>query len=40
MIENHLLPTGYELFSILETSNNPLNGRTDWEEELYIKKIS
>ena len=38
-IEKYLLPAGFELFSILETSNNPLNGRTDWVEVLY-KKIS
>ncbi len=38
-IEKYLLPAGFELFSILETSNNPMNGRTDWVEVLY-KKIA
>ena len=38
-IEKYLLPIGFELFSILEISNNPMNGRTDWVEVLY-KKVS
>ena len=37
-IEQYLLPAGFELFSILEISNNPMNGRTDWVEALYKKK--
>lgn len=36
-IEKYLLPAGFELFSILEISNNPMNGRTDWVEALYKK---
>ena len=34
-VEKYLLPAGFELFSILEISNNPMNGRTDWVEVLY-----
>ena len=36
-IEKLLLPAGFKLFSILELSQNPMNGRTDWVESLYIK---
>lgn len=36
-VEKYLLPSGFELFSILEISNNPMNGRTDWVEVLYKK---
>jgi FkbM family methyltransferase len=36
-VEKYLLPAGFELFSILEISNNPMNGRTDWVEVLYKK---
>jgi FkbM family methyltransferase len=38
-IEKLLVPAGFELFSILEISQNPMNGRTDWAEVLYRKKI-
>lgn len=36
-IEQHLRPCGFELFSIVDLSQNPMNGRTDWAEVLYIK---
>ena len=38
-IENCLFPAGFELFSILDISQNPMNGRTDWVEVLYKKKL-
>jgi FkbM family methyltransferase len=36
-VEKLLLPAGFKLFSILEISQNPMNGRTDWVESLYIR---
>lgn len=37
-IENVLLPFGFSMFNILELSQNPMNGRTDWVEVLYTKQ--
>jgi len=37
-VEKYLLPAGFELFSILDISQNPMNGRTDWFEVLYVRK--
>ena len=37
-IESILMPAGFKLFSILDISRNPMNGRTDWVEVLYRKK--
>jgi len=34
-VERYLKPAGFELFSILDISRNPMNGRTDWAEVLY-----
>jgi len=34
-VEKILVPAGFKLFSILEVSRNPMNGRTDWAEVLY-----
>lgn len=36
-IEQYLRPAGFELFSISEISQNPMNGRTDWAEVLYTR---
>ncbi len=36
-IEKILVPAGFSLFSILDISRNPMNGRTDWVETLYRK---
>ncbi len=36
-IEEILLPQGFQLYSISEISQNPMNGRTDWAEMLYVK---
>ena len=35
-IEQIISPMGFKLFSISEISNNPMNGRTDWVEAVYI----
>ncbi len=37
-VENILLPLGFRLFSISEISNNPMNGRTDWAEVIYLNQ--
>lgn len=37
-IEKILIPIGYKLYSISEISNNPMNGRTDWVEVIYLKQ--
>ena len=37
-VEKYLLPAGFELFSILDISQNPMNGRIDWVEVLYVRK--
>lgn len=37
-IEKFLIPKGFELFSISELSQNPMNGRTDWAEVIYTRK--
>ena len=34
-IEKILMPFGFKLFSILDISRNPMNGRTDWAEVFY-----
>jgi len=36
-LEHCLGPAGLSLFSILEISQNPMNGRTDWAELLYTQ---
>jgi FkbM family methyltransferase len=36
-IERILAPFGFQLFSISEISNNPMNGRTDWAEVIYTR---
>ena len=35
-VESLLLPLGFKLYSISEISNNPMNGRTDWAEVVYV----
>lgn len=39
-VEKMLMPLGFSLFSIIEVSQNPMNGRTDWAEVLYTKHQS
>ena len=35
-VESILSPLGFKLYSISEISNNPMNGRTDWAEVVYV----
>lgn len=37
-VEGILGPLGFTLYSISEISNNPMNGRTDWAEVIYVNK--
>ena len=37
IIEKHLINLCFNLYSILDISQNPMNGRTDWIEVLYTK---
>ncbi len=39
-VEEILSPLGFRLFSISELSNNPMNGRTDWAEVIYVNTNS
>ena len=35
-IEQHLLPAGFQLYDISHISKNPMNGRTDWVDVIYV----
>lgn len=35
-IEKYLLPSGFQLYDISHISKNPMNGRTDWVDVIYI----
>ena len=37
-LEKYLLPQGFKLFDINHISKNPMNGRTDWVDVIYIKE--
>jgi hypothetical protein len=37
-VEEILAPLGFRLYSISEISNNPMNGRTDWAEVVYLNQ--
>lgn len=37
-IENYLLPAGFKLYDISHISKNPMNGRTDWVDVIYVNK--
>jgi len=37
-VERIIAPYGFKLFSISEISNNPMNGRTDWAEVVYVNE--
>jgi FkbM family methyltransferase len=37
-VESLISPLNFRLFSISEISNNPMNGRTDWVEAIYVNK--
>jgi len=35
-IEQYLLPAGFKLYDISHISKNPINGRTDWIDVIYV----
>ena len=35
-IESYLLPAGFKLYDISHISKNPMNGRTDWVDVIYV----
>jgi hypothetical protein len=37
-IERFLLPSGFHLYDISHISKNPMNGRTDWVDVIYVNK--
>tara|TARA_A100001388_G_scaffold217474_1_gene167979 strand:- start:166 stop:921 length:756 start_codon:yes stop_codon:yes gene_type:complete len=37
-IERYLIPYGFRLFDISHISKNPMNGRTDWVDIIYVNK--
>lgn len=37
-IESILIPIGFELFDIGHISKNPMTGRTDWVDVVYVRK--
>ncbi len=39
-IERFLIPAGFKLYDISECSKNPMNGRTDWVDLIYVNEHS
>ena len=37
-IERFLIPAGFKLYDISDFSKNPMNGRTDWVDVIYVNK--
>jgi FkbM family methyltransferase len=37
-IESYLLPAGFQLYDISHIAKNPMNGRTDWVDVIYVNK--
>ena len=37
-IEKYLLPAGFHLYDISHISKNPMNGRTDWVDVIYVNQ--
>ena len=35
-IENYLIPAGFQLYDISHIAKNPMNGRTDWVDVIYV----
>lgn len=35
-IEKYLLPAGFQLYDISHIAKNPMNGRTDWVDVIYV----
>jgi len=39
-IESYLLPAGFKLYDFSHIAKNPMNGRTDWVDVIYVNKQS
>jgi FkbM family methyltransferase len=37
-IEKYLLPAGFQLYDISHIAKNPMNGRTDWVDVIYVNE--
>jgi FkbM family methyltransferase len=37
-IEQHLFPAGFRLYDISHIAKNPMNGRTDWVDVIYVNE--
>lgn len=37
-LEKYLLPAGFKLYDISHIAKNPMNGRTDWVDVIYLNK--
>ena len=37
-IEHYLLKAGFSIYDISHISKNPMNGRTDWVDVIYVHK--
>jgi len=37
-VEQYLLPAGFQLYDISHISKNPMNGRTDWVDVIYVNQ--
>ena len=37
-IEQYLIPAGFRLYDISHISKNPMNGRTDWVDVIYVNE--
>ena len=37
-IEKFLIPSGFQMYDISHISKNPMNGRTDWVDVIYVNK--
>jgi hypothetical protein len=37
-IEKYLLPAGFTLYDINHIPKNPMNGRTDWVDLIYVNR--
>jgi hypothetical protein len=35
-IEKYLMPAGFQLYDISHIAKNPMNGRTDWVDVIYV----
>ena len=37
-IEKYLIPAGFSLYDINHIAKNPMNGRTDWIDVIYVNR--